>query len=160
MEYETTQEERGWAMAAYLAKLVAPVLAPLVIYVTKKDQSRFVAFHALQSLYADLACLTISLLALVLAFVLQWVVPVGWLMSRQLMAGAYVAWVGLLIFSILAAVRAYNGEWFRGPLVGACAESQIGTVPDIPPPPPAPEEPAGEPGAEAEPEAIRRGRRG
>ncbi|MFZ5878632.1 MAG: DUF4870 domain-containing protein [Chloroflexota bacterium] len=53
-------EERQWAMFAHLSILLnlvtglLGVAAPLVIYVLYKDRSRYVAYHALQSLVFQL----------------------------------------------------------------------------------------------------------
>jgi len=50
------QDERLWAMFAHLSvllNLVTGALGPvgaLIIYLTLKDRSRYVAFHAIQSL--------------------------------------------------------------------------------------------------------------
>ncbi len=56
----TSSEERTWAMLAHLSVLInlvtgllGPVVA-LVIYLSYKDRSRYVAYHALQSLVLQL----------------------------------------------------------------------------------------------------------
>ncbi|MEJ5312788.1 MULTISPECIES: DUF4870 domain-containing protein [Anaerolinea] len=58
--FPTTSEERTWAMLAHLSVLInlftgllGPVVA-LVIYLSYKDRSRYVAYHALQSLVLQL----------------------------------------------------------------------------------------------------------
>jgi uncharacterized Tic20 family protein len=61
-----TDEERLWAMLAHLLALLGYVvwlgayIAPLVIYLVYKDKSQFVAFHALQSLFFQLALLVVA----------------------------------------------------------------------------------------------------
>src|SRR5688572_7263396 len=71
---ELTQDEKLWAMLAHLAGLLGYAVAfgqyigPLVIYLLYKDKSRFVAFHALQSLYFQLGVLVAGLLVVVLFF--------------------------------------------------------------------------------------------
>ena len=42
-----TQDERTMAMLAHLLGIVTGFLGPLVIWLIKKDQSKFVAYHAL-----------------------------------------------------------------------------------------------------------------
>lgn len=44
-----TSDEKTWALLAHLLNLAFPLLAPLVIYLTKKDGSKYVAFHALEA---------------------------------------------------------------------------------------------------------------
>jgi hypothetical protein len=68
-----TDEERLWAMLAHLLALLGYVvwlgayIAPLVIYLVYKDKSQFVAFHALQSLFFQLALLVVAAICALLA---------------------------------------------------------------------------------------------
>jgi uncharacterized Tic20 family protein len=68
-----TDEERLWAMLAHLLALLGYVvwlgayIAPLVIYLVYKDKSQFVAFHALQSLFFQLALLVVVAICVLLA---------------------------------------------------------------------------------------------
>ncbi len=68
-----SDEERTWAMLAHLLTLVGYVvwigayLVPLVIYLVYKDKSPFVAFHALQSLFFQLALLVVVAILLLLS---------------------------------------------------------------------------------------------
>jgi uncharacterized protein len=125
---DTTGEDRAWASAAYLVTLAAPILGPLCIYFVKKDQSRFAAFHALQSLFLALAWIVVSTVAVALAFTLNLVPFAGWIMARQLILAPWLMGVAVLIFTIVSAVKAYNGEWFQVPLIGAWAARQTGTA--------------------------------
>jgi hypothetical protein len=129
MQTETTRDERTWAMLAYVLTLVGPILAPLAIYVAQKENSRFVSFHALQSLYLGLSAIALATAAAVLAVLFSFIPLIGQPFGTQLMMGVYVAWVALLIYSIAAGVRAFNGEWFSAPLAGAWAEAQVGPEP-------------------------------
>jgi hypothetical protein len=62
-----TADDKLWAMLANLSALAGYVvgfgqyIAPLVIYLVYKDKSKFVAFHALQTLYFQLGLLVIVL---------------------------------------------------------------------------------------------------
>lgn len=119
-----TDEERLWAMLGHLLALLGYVvwvgayIAPLVIYLVYKDKSRFVAFHALQSLFFQLALLVIYAICVLLALtiVLACVsIPLAVLVS-----------VGALVYIIVAAIRAYNGELFEYWLVGRWARQVVG----------------------------------
>lgn len=50
-----TANEKLGALIAHAGTFVAWTIAPLVVYVLKKDDSKFVAFHALQSLLWSVA---------------------------------------------------------------------------------------------------------
>src|SRR5690348_18199039 len=43
-------DDQTWAMLSYILALFASVIAPLVIYLVKKNESRYVRFHAAQAL--------------------------------------------------------------------------------------------------------------
>jgi uncharacterized Tic20 family protein len=155
MQTETTRDERTWGMLAYLSTIVGPILAPLIIYFVKKDQSRFVAVHAVQSVLLGLACVAFAVTSVVLGVVLRMIPVVGEVLFIQLVIAPYVLWVGLLIFAIVASIRAYNGDWFQAPLVGAWAEDLAGSQPY----PAAEAETAPVPAEEAAPEEPRARRR-
>jgi uncharacterized Tic20 family protein len=116
-----TPEERTWAMLAHLSALLGYVvvlgqyIAPLVIYLVYRERSRFVAFHALQALYFQLALL------------LLWIVVfVATLVTCGL--GAIFAVVPIvlnLVFVLMAAIRANSGEWYELPLVGAMVRASV-----------------------------------
>src|SRR5687768_4657048 len=103
-----TDDERLWGMLSHLSSLLVYVsavgqyVAPLVIYFVYKDKSRFVAFHALQSLFFQLALLVVALvvtgIGLVTCVGFFLLIPLG---------------IAALIYNIVAAIKAFNGEWFE-----------------------------------------------
>lgn len=117
-----SQDEKLWAMLAHLAGLagylggVLQYVAPLVIYLLYKDKSRFVAFHALQSLYFQLAVLVATIIAGAIAFV---TCGFGVVLLPALLVGA-------LVYVIIAAIKANQGEWFEYWLVGPWAKRTLG----------------------------------
>lgn len=100
-----SQDERVIAAVAHgLSFVEGGVMGPLIIYLLKKNESDFVAFHALQSLYFGLAFLALSL------------VTCG--------IGAVVLVWPYLIFQAIAALRAYEGQRYELPLVGPVASAR------------------------------------
>lgn len=129
------ESERHWAAMAHLSALLlafltswaaglAGVLAAGVVYLIKRNDSAFAAAHAREAvnfnlsmfLYACLACaigvvlvgatvLTLGIGAIVTA-------PAGLLLAALAIAIA-VMW---LVCSIIAAIKAWNGEEYRYPL--------------------------------------------
>jgi uncharacterized membrane protein len=94
-------------LAAMLCYAVGWV-SGLIFFVIEKD-SRFVKFHAMQSLIVWLA-----------VTVIWWVlmmIPLMWLISPILL-------LGILILYVLLLVKAYNGEKFKMPYAGDIAEQQ------------------------------------
>lgn len=107
---QITGEQKFLAIIAHLSYLLGGlgfIVAPLVIFLIKKDDS-FVYDHAKQALVAHLSLLTISALVSILCFLL-----IGFLLLPILA----VLWLVLLITSILAAIKSLDGELYRYPLI-------------------------------------------
>jgi uncharacterized protein len=97
------QDERNFALLAHLLSFFAPILAPLVIWVLKKDESRFVDYHAKESLNFQISLLIYGFVCFVLAFVL-----IGILL-------AIVLAVFAIVCTLIATIKAANGEYYRYP---------------------------------------------
>ncbi|MFN4180962.1 MAG: DUF4870 domain-containing protein [Armatimonadota bacterium] len=97
---------------------VGAYIAPLVVYLVYKDKSQFVAFHALQSLFFQLALLVVGAICALLAFTIV-------LACIAIPAIALIS-IGALAYIIFAAIRAYNGELFEYWLVGKWARQIVG----------------------------------
>ena len=114
-------DDRMWAMFAHLAGLLGYALVfghiagPLVIYLVYKEKSKFVAFHALQSLFFQIA---MSVLGIAM-FILGFVICITWFVNIALA-------LFTLIYVILAAVKTYQGEMFEYVVVGPYARQQVG----------------------------------
>jgi len=118
-----TQEERSMAMASHLLQLFTGFLGPLIIYCIKKDQSKFVAYHALQAIVWHVLYAACTVLGVVLTFALAVVTtphgsngpPLFFVLFMLLIMG-----VALLnfILGIVFSIKAYNGEWSSYPVIG------------------------------------------
>lgn len=95
------------AHLSYLLGGVGFVLAPLVIFLLKKDDP-FVYDHARQALVAHLTVLTVSVAVGILSFLL-----IGLLLIPFLA----ILWIALIVTSIIAAVNAVEGNLYRYPLI-------------------------------------------
>jgi uncharacterized protein len=108
-----TPEERTWATMAHVAAIIGlfatagvlAVLGPLLVWMAKKDESKYVAHHGLEALNFQITMLIVG----AALFVAGWVTcGLGWKLS-------IVAWVLNLVFSIIGAVRANDGERWTYP---------------------------------------------
>ncbi len=122
----TTSEERTWAMFAHLSvliNLVTGILGPVVaaiIYFAYRDRSRYVAYHAMQSLLLQLivwvgggiiiggAWLITGLLSLVL---------IGLCLIPFAIAISFLPVVAP-VYGIVGAVKTSQGDDFRYWLIG------------------------------------------
>lgn len=109
-----TQDDRTMAMLSYILGIFTGFLGPLILWLVKKDQSKFVAFHALQAL------------------ILHAVVVVGYILSSFLVIVligflTYPAFFIIgLVYSILAGLAANRGDWYEIPVIGKLARQQVG----------------------------------
>lgn len=98
---EITQDDKTMAMLACLLVLVSGFVGPLIIYVVKKDQSKFIAFYSIQATFLGIAAVVLSV-----AFGLGYIIGV--------------------VFGILSALAANKGEWYEMPVIGKFAKQQVG----------------------------------
>lgn len=95
-----------------------PIGVIALIMVVMEKQNRFARFHAIQSLLLIGAWIVIaivlSVLMGVLAAISEYLVFIGFLFPL-----IWLVWFALLLFS---AYKAYQGEWFKIPVIGDMAE--------------------------------------
>ena len=127
--YVPTQDERTMALLAHVLGIFAGFLAPLIFFLVKRD-SKFVSFHALQSLAWHIIYFVLMMVAVVIfvfsifahasfppadknAFPFAFFGPFIfiWLMA---MGG----WVVNLVLGVVYGVKANKGEWAQFPLIG------------------------------------------
>ena len=105
-----TSEDRTLGMLCHLLGIFTGFLGPLILWLVKKDSSRFVDHHGREALnfQITLLLLMISLGGLTFALI---IVLIGVLLIPVLLAVPVLA----LVAEILAAVAASDGKWHRYP---------------------------------------------
>jgi uncharacterized membrane protein len=120
------------ATLAHVLQLVGWWIAPLIIFLVKRD-SRFVSFHALQALLLQIVYLlvwgacTVAWMVVIFATVIHHsgsqnalppmlflIFPLFWLVAMGL-------WVTMLVIAIVYGIRAGHGEWAEYPVIGSFA---------------------------------------
>lgn len=105
---EVSKDERTFAMLAHLCCFVLPVVGPLVLWLVKKDESKFVAYHAIQAAVFQVAGYLISG---VLGSVLSGV-------TLGFCCFASPVFVLLpIVGGVVWAIKAHNGLWEGYPLL-------------------------------------------
>ena len=89
------------AILVHILNLVAPVIAPLVIYLIKKDESAYVAAHARESLNFQITAFIayIGLAITIIGLALIWIVVIA-----------------VFILTIVASIKASDKKLYRYPL--------------------------------------------
>lgn len=107
------QDEKTWATLVHLSPFVSalvgmPFVGPLVIYLVLRDRGPFIRHHTAQALnfqlvllvaYVGLGLLSLPIVTLIVTIPL--LIAVG---------------VASVVFQVIAAVKANNGEWYRYPM--------------------------------------------
>jgi len=147
---ETTKQERNWAALAHFSAILTLLLAigsgglgaipfafvPLVIYLSFKEKSKFVAFHAAQAVALQVVGSVgyfLFILAGILSVALVWVVSavlvvilvgilllilVAPLVTAAIAIAIAAAPFVLGVLSIVGGIEAYNGREYRYPYLG------------------------------------------
>lgn len=98
-------EENIAGALAYFLGIVTGIL-----FFALEKESRFVKFHAMQSILVWLGVLGVII-------VLSFIPIIGWIFSFFVAMGSFFLWLFLMY-------KAYKGEWFKLPLIGDFAEQQ------------------------------------
>ncbi len=129
---EPTQDERTMATLAHALMIIGAWIAPLIIFLIKRD-SKFVSFHALQALLYQIALLMIWMV-----FMAAWMGMFFGAIFRQgathgqppaaffiffpfIWLGATGIGIVTVVVAIVYAIKAGRGEWAEYPVLGGLA---------------------------------------
>ncbi|WP_420146903.1 DUF4870 domain-containing protein [Spirosoma sp.] len=103
-------DARMWAMLAHLSALsglvtgIGSLVAPIIIWQIQKDKSAFVDYHGKEAVNFQIT----MAIAFAISFLLMFIIIGVFLIS--------IVGIVWLIFTIIAAIKANNGEYYRYPL--------------------------------------------
>lgn len=92
-----------------LAYLLGPITG--ILFLLLEKESKFVRFHAMQSTIIFLAIFVIDIVLRIIPFL-------GFLLGMLMSLIALIVW-------IVGMLKAYQGEYFKFPIVGDIAEGQL-----------------------------------
>lgn len=107
---EATKDDKQWAMFVHLSAILTTYtlgmgfLGPLILWLIKKDQSKYIDYHAKEALNFQLTILILELISIPLICV---VVGIFLLIGLGVFS---------LVMSVIAGLKANNGERYRYPL--------------------------------------------
>lgn len=99
-----SSDERTFAILAHILTIVSSFIAPLVIYLLKKDESAFVSEHAKESLNFQITMFILYIISFILMLVLIGILLI-WLLS-----------IANLILVIVATIKASENKMYRYPV--------------------------------------------
>jgi uncharacterized protein len=98
-------EERTLAAVLYVISFFAPIIGPLIIWLLKKDESAFIDYHGKEYFNFFISYTVYGIISGILVL---------------LLIGIFMLWalgIMLFVFTIIAAVKAYEGNEYRFPLI-------------------------------------------
>lgn len=98
-------EEKLLASAIYVLSLFAPVLGPLVIWLIKKDESSFIDYHGKEYFNFLISYFVYFLISGILTIIIIGII------------GLWVLGIMAFVFTIVAAIKAYEGQEYRIPWI-------------------------------------------
>ncbi len=132
-------DEKLMSLLSHLA-IVIPnigIIAPIVIWVTQKDKSKFVRFNAIQAIFFQLVFFVLIMLSIFTGLILMFF-SLPFITKNPDAAPGILFWVSMgvmnlyfplwLIFSIyaaVAAIRSFKGKIFRYIIIGRFVEKRV-----------------------------------
>ena len=115
-DYEVSQDDKMWGLIAHLSPIAGSIIGlapvgPLVVWLIKKDQSKFVATSAKESLAFSIGAFVIMLVTGVLTAVLM-CVGIGILLIPVI----FLEMIAYIVYMVIAAIRANEGKIYQYPL--------------------------------------------
>jgi len=98
--YTPTQDERNLSLIVHLVTFVSSFIAPLIIYLVKKDESRFIAAHAKESLNFQITVVIIRILMFISLIGILFLWALG---------------LAAAILVVVATIKASDGKPYRYP---------------------------------------------
>ena len=95
-----TSDEKTMSILSHILTLAAGFIAPLIIYLIKKDQSTFITYHARESLNFQI---TVFIIIIVLVITIIGILLV-WLVA-----------IAALVFVIIATLKTSEGKLYKYP---------------------------------------------
>ncbi len=116
--FSVAPEEKTLGLVAYILAIFTSWIGPLILWLVKKDQSKFVGYHCLQALLLMGAVFIVEAISNIVFTALH-LLPVAWLVVG-------VLGLASLALNIMAAIAASKGDWYEMPVVGAYARKIAG----------------------------------
>lgn len=99
-----TSDDKTMSLIIHLGGIFTGIIVPLIIWLIKKDQSKFVDHHGKEALNFQITILIAYAIGLA-----TWCFVVGIVIF-------FAAWVAAVVLGIMAALAANRGELYRYPM--------------------------------------------
>lgn len=112
--YLPNDDERTMGMLMHLLSLLTGFIGPLILWLVKKDESRYIDHHGKESLNFAMSLFLYSIAFIAVTTIVGIAtLGIGFFVLMPLFAAFGIA---IWVFEIIACVQAYQGSWYRFPL--------------------------------------------
>jgi uncharacterized Tic20 family protein len=139
MKEKLKSDDKLLSMLSHLAILIPNIgiLAPIVIWFTQKDKSKFVRYNAIQAIFFQLLFFLLLMLSIFIGIILM---AVSLILTNATSGGEpgtffwvsmvivnfyFPLWFFFSIYAIVAAVKSYKGKIFRYLVIGKIIEKRV-----------------------------------
>lgn len=105
----TTPDERQWGMLNHIGMIVVGIIAPLVVFLTKKDESPFLKAHSIEGLNFAITQIIYYFINLIVFYIFIGIL-VGFPIGLLTMPAQFIV---VLISVIMAGMAANRGEYYK-----------------------------------------------
>jgi len=103
---QLTSDETTWSMLGHLGGIVLWFVAPLIVMLTKGNESPYTKYHSVEALNFQITIAiawVVSIILTIVSFGILFFLP-------------FLPWVASIVFSVIAGLAANKGESYRYPL--------------------------------------------
>ena len=101
-----------WAMLAHLSIFVLGLIGPLLIMLIGGQQRPFARAHAVEALNFHITLFIAGFGGIILAIIFA---IIWWPLAALVWLALVAIWIGAIVFAIMGAIKANQGEGFRYP---------------------------------------------
>ena len=135
------KEEKLMALLSHLSIFIPNIgiLAPIIIWVTNKEKSDFVRFHALQAIFFQLIFFVLMMLFMFVGIILMFA-SIPWFdlssnaepggvffLSMVFMFMFFPLWIIFGIYAAVASAKSYKGKIFKYAIIGSIIQKKVYT---------------------------------
>jgi uncharacterized membrane protein len=112
-------------IAGMLCYIPFGFIAAIIFLATEPKESRFVRFHAIQSLLLTVSIVVLSTVLNVLGQIMSNIPVIGWVFSLALIPVYLLISFGGLALMIVMIIKAYQNQMWRIPVIGSYTEKLL-----------------------------------
>jgi uncharacterized membrane protein len=110
-------------LAGLLCYLVGIITGILFLVLEPYNKSKFVRFHAFQSIFFFVAWIAVWIVLAILSTILH-IILGFWTAASLISLVHLVVWLGFFVLWIFLMIKAYQGQKFLLPIIGPIADKQ------------------------------------